>query len=429
MSPAIVAGQEGGTLEFRHRYLLESSRDGGVLEASRNGGAWFDVMNSAATVQAGDYNGTIASNSSSAIKGREAWTGSAAAFVTSRVQLPAAWAGESIVFRWRLVHNSGTTVTGWNVDDVTFTSSVPVADPFRPRLSIAASTSTLSESTPSSVAVLTLSTPLPLVQDVTVTLDVSGTAGAEDLSGTLPLTLVLPAGQTSVTTAISAVPDSLVEGTESLVFSIPSADTDFATAEPSAVTIEIGDTPVVEAMVYLSDLVSAYDGTGKSATATTDPAGLAVSLTYDGSAELPMDVGDHVVLATVTTPGYVGSATGTLVIVSAYTAWIETYADPEDPDAAASADLDGDGWDNAAEYAFGTLPDDPASRPDLQPVLTPESIRLMLPPAPPGIMRSVETSSDLLEWTGEGVTPIPGGYEIPRGPAQGFLRVVYEVVN
>src|SRR5690606_29273575 len=148
-------------------------------------------------------------------------------------------------------HNSGTTVTGWNVDDVTFTSSVPVADPFRPRLSIAASTSTLSESTPSSVAVLTLSTPLPLVQDVTVTLDVSGTAGAEDLSGTLPLPFVLPAGQTSVTAAISAVPDSLVEGTESLVFSFPSADTDFAAAEPSAVTIEIGDTPVVEAMVYL----------------------------------------------------------------------------------------------------------------------------------------------------------------------------------
>jgi hypothetical protein len=193
--------------------------------------------------------------------------------------------------------------------------------------------------------------------------------------------------------------------------------------------LDIADAPVVEAMVHLSGLVNGYDGTGKSATVTTEPPGLAVSVTYDGSATLPVNVGDYAVSATVTTPGYAGTASGTLVIISAYTAWIDTFADPGEPEAAASADLDGDGWDNAGEYAFGTLPNDPASLPQLQPVLTPAAIQLLLPPAPPGISRTVETSTDLQEWSQQGVSPISGGYEVPRGPVQRFLRVVYHVVN
>ena len=117
------------------------------------------------------------------------------------------------------------------------------------------------------------------------------------------------------------------------------------------------------------------------------------------------------------------------MIISAYIAWIDTFADPGDPLAAASADLDGDGWDNAGEYTFGTLPNDPASLPQLQPVLTPGTIRLLLPPAPPGISRSVETSTDLQGWSQQGVIPISGGYEVPRSATSRFLRVVYQVVN
>jgi hypothetical protein len=105
-SPAITVGPGGGLLEFTHQYLLESLNDGGVLEVSRNGGAFFDLLKSAdATVWTGVYNGTI-SSSGSAIKGRDAWTGSAASFVTTRVRLPLTWAGESVVFRWRLVSNT-----------------------------------------------------------------------------------------------------------------------------------------------------------------------------------------------------------------------------------------------------------------------------------------------------------------------------------
>ena len=426
VSPLMTVGQGGGQLEFAHQFLLEAARDGGVLEAARNGGEWFDLLNSAATVLAGDYSGAINQSSSSALHGREVWTGSVASFITTRVKLPAAWAGESIVFRWRLVHNSSTTVTGWNVDDVKYVP-MPVADSFRPHLSLTTSGASLSETTPGSTVTLKLSTPLPLAEDVTVELEVSGTASATDLSG--PLTMTLPAGQTSVTAEVGAVLDSLVEGTESLVFSIPPADTHFAATAPSAVMLDIDDAPVVDAVVHLAGLVTTYDGAGKSASVTTDPGGLAVAVTYNGSAVLPVNAGSYAVSATVTAPGYVGSASGTLVIVSAYVTWMGSYAGPEDPLAAATADLDGDGWDNAGEYLFGTLPNDPGSRPQLQPVLTPETMKLLLPAAPPGISRHVETSTDLEGWSQQGVTPIPGGYEVPRGGAQRFLRVVYEVVN
>jgi hypothetical protein len=68
------------------------------------------------------------------------------------------------------------------------------------------------------------------------------------------------------------------------------------------------------ATVTLSDLVHIYDGTPKAATVTTEPEGLAVSITYDGSSQAPVASGEHAVLATVTEPGYTGQASGTLVI-------------------------------------------------------------------------------------------------------------------
>jgi Pectinesterase/MBG domain/Bacterial Ig-like domain/Carboxypeptidase regulatory-like domain/Immunoglobulin domain len=66
--------------------------------------------------------------------------------------------------------------------------------------------------------------------------------------------------------------------------------------------------------VTLSDLNYVYDGASKSATVTTAPSGLTVDVTYNGSPTLPVNAGSYTVSATVTTAGYHGSATGTLVI-------------------------------------------------------------------------------------------------------------------
>ena len=66
----------------------------------------------------------------------------------------------------------------------------------------------------------------------------------------------------------------------------------------------------------LGNLNQTYDGTAKSATATTTPSGLTVAFTYDGSANAPTNVGTYQVIGTVVDPVYVGSATNNLVIVS-----------------------------------------------------------------------------------------------------------------
>ncbi len=70
------------------------------------------------------------------------------------------------------------------------------------------------------------------------------------------------------------------------------------------------------ATVMLGNLNQAFDGTAKSATATTVPPGLTVTFTYDGLADAPTNVGTYQVIGTVVDPAYYGSATNNLVIVN-----------------------------------------------------------------------------------------------------------------
>ncbi|SDJ78054.1 gliding motility-associated C-terminal domain-containing protein [Pedobacter sp. ok626] len=70
------------------------------------------------------------------------------------------------------------------------------------------------------------------------------------------------------------------------------------------------------AILSLSNLTATYDGTAKSATATTNPVGLTgVSITYDGSATLPTAAGTYAVVASLNNANYTATdATGSLVI-------------------------------------------------------------------------------------------------------------------
>ena len=60
-----------------------------------------------------------------------------------------------------------------------------------------------------------------------------------------------------------------------------------------------------------------FDGQPQLASVTTVPDGLAVDVTYNGSATLPVATGSYVVAATVDDANYQGLASGTLVIKSA----------------------------------------------------------------------------------------------------------------
>ena len=73
----------------------------------------------------------------------------------------------------------------------------------------------------------------------------------------------------------------------------------------------------VKAGVTLSGLSQTYDGSPRVVTATTDPVGVSVALTYDGSATAPTNAGSYAIVATVTSGNYVGGATGTLTVAKA----------------------------------------------------------------------------------------------------------------
>ncbi len=93
------------------------------------------------------------------------------------------------------------------------------------------------------------------------------------------------------------------------------ADANYNAATSAAASIEITQ---AAATLELSNLVHTYDGTGKAATVTTDPAGLSgVSITYDGEADLPVAAGSYDVEATLTNANYTAAATGTLEITQA----------------------------------------------------------------------------------------------------------------
>jgi autotransporter-associated beta strand protein len=76
-------------------------------------------------------------------------------------------------------------------------------------------------------------------------------------------------------------------------------------------------TVIVPTAITLDGLTQTYDGTPRVVTANTTPAGIPVSITYDGNANAPINAGSYAVVATTNDPGYVGRSTGILVVAPA----------------------------------------------------------------------------------------------------------------
>lgn len=68
------------------------------------------------------------------------------------------------------------------------------------------------------------------------------------------------------------------------------------------------------ASITLGNLIASADGTAKSPTYITSPAGLAATLTYNGSSTAPSLAGNYTVVATINDTTYQGSTTATFVI-------------------------------------------------------------------------------------------------------------------
>ena len=87
------------------------------------------------------------------------------------------------------------------------------------------------------------------------------------------------------------------------------------------VSYGLGNVTILPAAAQFSidanTLTQTYDGASKSVGISVVPAGVAYTVTYNGSATLPMNAGTYAVQVTVNDPNYVGSASATLVVQSA----------------------------------------------------------------------------------------------------------------
>jgi hypothetical protein len=133
--------------------------------------------------------------------------------------------------------------------------------------------------------------------------------GATSSSG---LTVNYASSNTAVATIVSG--NIRVVGAGSAVITasqIGNASFDAATDVQRTLTVNKGT-----ATLTLSNLTPTYDGTAKSATITTSPAGLSgVAITYAGSATAPTAAGTYAVIASLTNNNYTATnATGSLVI-------------------------------------------------------------------------------------------------------------------
>ncbi len=165
------------------------------------------------------------------------------------------------------------------------------------------------------------------------------------------------------------------------------------------------------ATVTLGNLNQTYDGSPKSASATTNPSGLGVEITYDGSSTAPTNAGTYAVVATVTDPNYQGSASGSLVIAEEevvtmpFSTWEQEEFTAEQVLAGESvpeADADGDGLANLAEYALGLDPN--GFNPPPAAVLNETSLSLTFtrPKDRTGVSYHAESNTNL-----EGWQPVP----------------------
>ncbi len=145
--------------------------------------------------------------------------------------------------------------------------------------------------------------------EFTFSQEISYGASASNWLTITPLTDLVSGGDSQVCTAnVSSA--SLSLGTYSATSTVSSAT---ATNAPQPLAFSVTVTQAV-ATVVLNDLTQTYTGSPRVASVTTDPAGLVVNISYNGSGSAPTDAGTYAVTATVSEVNYVGEQTGTLTV-------------------------------------------------------------------------------------------------------------------
>jgi N-acetylneuraminic acid mutarotase len=143
-----------------------------------------------------------------------------------------------------------------------------------------------------------------------VTVSITSVAGT--VTGSVSLTLDGGTAQTISLASGTAIYtfNGLTAGSHSLSASY-AGEGNFAASTATSTLIVNQAT----ATVILGNLSQSYTGSpAETVTATTNPLGLAVNITYSGWPTPPTRVGSYAIVATVNDPNYQGSASGTLVV-------------------------------------------------------------------------------------------------------------------
>jgi hypothetical protein len=118
VSPAFAVSTSAAEVHFFHRYALETTFDGAVLEIAIGAAPFTDLRNAGGAFIVGGYNATL-SSSTNPLHGRAAWTGSFnTAWQEVIATLPASANGQSVRLRWRVGTDALTAATGYFIDDV-----------------------------------------------------------------------------------------------------------------------------------------------------------------------------------------------------------------------------------------------------------------------------------------------------------------------
>ena len=149
-------------------------------------------------------------------------------------------------------------------------------------------------------------------------LTVTANDTGEPVAGVV-ISFTAPTSGASIAEATPILRTSGVDGSVSATVTANGAAGSYnvTASTPGATSVNFALTNSLEsATVTLSNLTQAYDGTPKPVSVSTTPSGLSVSVTYDGLAAAPTNAGGYAVVATVNSPHYQGTATGTLTITA-----------------------------------------------------------------------------------------------------------------
>ena len=127
-SPVTPITSQAAILSFQNRYDTEPGWDGGVLEISIGGGPFTDIIAAGGSFIENGYNNLMAAATSgngyiaNPLAGRNGWTGNSGGYLTTRVRLPQAAAGQNVQFKFRFGGDDNTPGVGpnpgWYIDNV-----------------------------------------------------------------------------------------------------------------------------------------------------------------------------------------------------------------------------------------------------------------------------------------------------------------------